>query len=258
MIEEDRANIRKVCFRGKTPSTEERPLFIATAETGGNCKSTILEGFLQEIPNIVYLDADQRSLKYMINTYRQDMTHLKYSQDGFEVTAMNAYKRWAPGSTYISSSLLNEAFEERYNIAHGTTSTGDHVEGMYVNLRAANYKIILLLCYSSAESRHEATEHRAKTQDFVQATPQNLREKALLFPRRVPIYFEHADVIHLYWTDHFLQGSTLAATFEREKGLQVLNQDSLAKFTAQYNMEREGTDLAPLETCYGGGSTSKH
>lgn len=121
---------------------------------------------------------------------------------------------------------------------------------MYTNLRAAGYKIILLLCYSTAENRQVATEHRAKVQGFIQATSKNLREKALLFPRRFPIYFKYADVVHLYWTDHFLEGSTLVAPFEREQGLQVHNKESFAKFNAQYDKEREGTDLKPLETYF--------
>ena len=64
-----------------------------------------------------------------------------------------AYEKWRWGSNYIASTLINEAFEKGYNIAHGTTSTSEHVAKIYEQLKKNNYKITLLLCNSTDKNR---------------------------------------------------------------------------------------------------------
>ncbi len=68
LIEKDLKVVRSVCFDGVKPA-EHAPFFLTTAGGPGSRKSTILERFVASHPEYqggVYLDPDQRGLKFII------------------------------------------------------------------------------------------------------------------------------------------------------------------------------------------------
>lgn len=246
LIHCDLKNIKELCFRDTTPSKE--PMYIATAGGPGACKSTILEIFLHNRPNCVYADPDQRALKYMINTYHQSLSNYEgITYPNHQELCKNAYNKWRNASNYIANTIINEAFANGYNIAHGTTSTAKTIESLYQRLKQKKYKIILLLCYAPDETRLKANEHRTNVQGFVQVTPEDAINKGKMFHQRFPIYFNYADKIYFYWTEDFLKGSVHAATYEKGKGLIVTNNEALRNFTQKYDDDRKGSNLPSFD-----------
>lgn len=246
LINEDFKNIKTLCFRNTTPATEQ-PLYVATAGGPGACKSTVLETYLQGKPNFVYADPDQRSLKFMMNTYHQSLTqyHVSASKN-YNDLQKSAYDKWRGGSNYIANTILNDAFDKGYNVAHGTTLTGPTIEPFLKKVKAKGYKIILLLCFAPDEERVKAVTSQAN-RGFLQADPQDVINKGKVFPERFPIYFEYADEIQLYWMDDSTKGSCYAATWTNDGKLVVENQAAFDAFTQQYNRARSGKTLLSLD-----------
>ncbi|MBM3610292.1 MAG: hypothetical protein FJX18_02020 [Alphaproteobacteria bacterium] len=240
LIKEDLNNIDRLLFRGKKPS--KHPFYIATAGGPGACKSTILETLLHEDPsfkNVVYVDPDPQSLRLMINTYlTKSLSFYAISKkESFAKAQMNAYNYWRGGSNYIACTLLNKAFDKRFNIAHGTTSTSPAVENLYKTLKANGYKIYLVLCYAEPETRANAIAHRSVTQANYQVTPEDAVEKGKVFPERFPIYFKYADSLRFYWTCDFSTGSKEVARIEN-KSLKIFDKSGYETFVEQYTKER--------------------
>ena len=162
LINEDLKNIDQLVFRGTKPS--KAPFYVATAGGPGACKSTTLETILHEDPsfqNAVYIDPDPQSLRLMINTYlTKSLSFYTISKkESFAKAQMDAYNYWRGGSNYIACTLLNKAFDKKFNIAHGGTSTSPAVENLYKTLKAKGYKIYLVLCYAEPETRASAIAH---------------------------------------------------------------------------------------------------
>lgn len=250
LIYEDYRNIKSLCFRNMT-SAKDNPIYIGTAGGPGASKSTILEYYLRDKPNYTYLDPDQRALRYMINTYLQEFTNHKISQIADPTKLLqNAYNKWRGASNYIASSLLNEAYANRYNIAHGTTATSPHISSFFKNLKNKSYKIVLLLCYSTDENRVNALNNRAEKQFFLQVDPDDIVKKGKMFPERFKDYFQYADEIHFYWTDKFNEGSKHAASLVRNSDIKIHDAAAMEKFTQQYEHDRNAlnkNEIFPLE-----------
>jgi len=233
-LNRDLKNIRETCFDEKTPA-KEQPVYVATAGAPGACKSTILETYLHDKQNIVYVDPDQRALCFMINTYYQTLTCYNISQAKSPQDLLkDSYNKWREASNYVSNTLLNESYSGGYNIAHGATSTSSAIKFLYQGLKRKNYKIVLLLCGASDRTRVATCRHRFLTQGFLQESSQDLINKGTMFSERLATYFEYADEIYVYWTDDFLKGSTLAATYTKDGGLIVCNQKTLDCFVKKY------------------------
>ena len=247
LLQDDLENIRKLCFRGIS-APEEQKTYVATAGAPGAGKSTILETYLHDKSNFVYLDRDQRALKFMINTYCQELTNYKIRKiSDMKILLQKAYEKWREGSVYIVSTLINEALEKGYNIAHGTTSTNEQVAPLFEQLKKNNYKIILMLCYSTEQNRENALQYRIKNQCFYQADPHEAAERAKVFPERFPLYFQYADEIQLYWIDHFLKGAVLAATLIKGQKMTLYERAALQKISHQYDQDRKGKKLESLQ-----------
>ena len=186
----------------------------------------------------------------MINTYYQDLNYAKISQNkSYQNLLLEAYNKWRYASNYICDLVLNKAFAEKYNIAHGTTSTAPDkiMASLYEKLKIMGYKITLLLCYADSNTRLATIKHRAEKQAFVQSSDADVINKGQMFPNRFPVYFQYADNILLYWTpENFLQeGSVLAATWSKSDGLQVENESAYKSFMAKYKSD---TDKETLPT----------
>lgn len=247
LIEKDYLNIKDLCFDGCSKSGEL--VYLATAGGPGASKSTILENVLAHQNNFVYLDPDQRALKFMIHTYLQSLSCYQISRaDSYQKLLQNAYTKWRGASNYIANTIFNDAFIGGYNIAHGTTSTSKAIEKLYKKLKENGYKIKLLLCGSSDQNRVNAINHRSKVQGFCQVAKQDVIDKGKWFFERLPIYFKYADELDLFWTDNFLHGSSLVATYNKTTGLKAFDQEGMNKFKKAYDEARkesmpEFTDL---------------
>ena len=213
-IAKDLQVVRSVCQVSEALS-KEKPLYLASAGGPGSRKSTILERFIQNHPEYqsgVYLDPDQRALKFMAHTYySQSLNALQAaSNPNYLEIQKAAYEKWRGASNYMTFVLLEEAFEKRANIIHGTTLTGAYVPEFLQKLKAEGYHITLVLCYCEDDVRKEAVEYRNSEQRFYQSTPEDG-----LFIENLSFYFEYADTLHLYWSDDLLAEERLAATFDQ-------------------------------------------
>lgn len=233
-IDQDLNNIRALVFRGKT-GNQSKPLYIATAGGPGSSKSTIFETILQrdEYKNYAYLDPDQRALRFM-HTYLESVNLYEVSQrKTFQEVLESAYHKWRGGSNYIWNTLTNEAFAGKYHIALGSTSSSPFIEQHYKILKSQGYQIELVLCGSKDQNRVASLDHRAKEQGFIQIAEKDIMDKGRMFYERMPIYFQYADVLHIYWTEDFKKGSIKVATFDHGKKT-VFDQKGLDSFAQDF------------------------
>lgn len=218
-IAKDLEVVRSVCFGKGISNHADRPFYLATAGAPGARKSTILERFLQAHPEYstgIYLDPDQRGLKFMAHTYyAQSLNALRAgsSPDYLEVQKA-AYEKWRGASNYITLTLLEEAFHKRADVVHGTTLTGGHVPEFLQKLRSEDYRLTLILCACEDSVRKEAIEYRNNEQRFYQSTPEDAVSKGKFFTEKLGVYFATADTIYLYWSDDLFSEERLAAIFE--------------------------------------------
>lgn len=231
-VEEDYQRLRGFIFKDVLIKKD----YIATAGGPGASKSTILETYLHDQKlGYVYIDPDQRALRYMMGTYIFDMNLYNISQSSsFAALLETNYTKWRGASNYIANRLLNEAVERGYAIAHGTTSTAKVVESLYEKLKKNGYTITLLLCASSDDNRFNAIDMRAKEQGFIQSSKEDVVKKGEGFFDTMPLYFKWADQLHLYWVDHFKKGFVVAATYTPSKGISVANEKAFSSFKGHY------------------------
>lgn len=253
-IRMDLKHIEDLAFDAKKPSPEKARLYIATVGAPGASKSTILENYLEKHYEIakacVYMDPDQRALKFMTATYWQSMTCGRISKSPlYQDCARAAYEKWRGASNYIANTLLNKAYTQGFSIAHGTTSQSPQVVDLYKKLRQKDYKIVLLMCMSDAENRALAVKQREEKQGFVQSTQTDFVEKEKAILKNMPNYFQYADVIHVYWVEKFDQGATQVATFAKENGwvTHAGQQKWVAKIKAVYE-ENKSLDMPAFDT----------
>jgi hypothetical protein len=257
-IEKDLLVVRNVCFP-EHPQPKERPLYLATAGSPGSRKTTILERFLKTHPeysDCVYLDPDPRTLKYMVHTYiSRSLSPLAAAETGdYRTVIKQAYDKWRGGSNYISATLLEEAFQLRYDIAHGTTLTGEVVPRLLQTIHDAGYDIALLLCSCEDEFRVNAITHRNEVQRFYQSSPEDALSKGKFFPQRMPTYLAYADKLYFYWSDDLAVPERLAATYENGT-VTILDTDAWNRFAHKYEKDRaalqaEGKELPAWEALF--------
>lgn len=254
-IEKDLIVVQGVCFP-ENPQSKDHPIYIATAGSPGSRKTTILEKFLKshsDYADCIYLDPDPRALKYMVNTYiSRSLSPLVISETkDYGTVIKNAYNKWRYGSTHICAALLEKAFQNRYDVAHGTTLTGDVVPRLLKTLKEAGYEITLLLCSAEDEFRVQAIQHRNEVQRFYQSSPEDAIAKGKFFPQRMETYFTYANKLYFFWSDSLDTPERLAASYEEGK---LLIHDPLAWdcFVQKYEKDRqalhaEGKDLPSFQ-----------
>jgi len=237
-IERDRKNIRELCVL-QANKGQKKLIYVATAGGPGASKTTILESYLKDHSGFIYVDPDQRALKFMINTYLQEMNNYTLSQSAsYHNLLKDAYTKWRGASNYIANSILNEAYAEKFAIAHGTTSTTKHLESFYKKLKARGYRITLLLCSSSEENRLKAIAHREAEQCIVQSTHEDIVQKGQIFFENLPIYFRYADEIRFFWIEDFSQGWIEVGNYSKNNGLKKHHRD-FEKFKSAYESFRQ-------------------
>lgn len=240
LIKKDLSVVRSVCFENTT--AKNPPIYLATAGAPGAGKTTILERFLYSHPEYkeaAYLDPDARSLKFMVHTYHAlSMNSLIISNtDQFDKVIKNAYDKWRAGSNYIALTLIEEAFNHGYSVAHGTTSTGAHVPDLFTKLKENGYQIVLLLCSSPDDFRYDSIDYRNKVIRFYQSAPEDALNKGVYFAQRMSSYFAHADKIYFYWNENLETPEKLAAIWENGE-FEIYDQTSLNSFINKYEKDR--------------------
>jgi hypothetical protein len=241
-VEKDLKVVRDVCF--DQPQTQgDRPFLIATAGGPGSRKSTILERFIEKHPEYakgIYLDPDQRALRFMVHTYyKRSLNALATaSNNDYSVVRKLSYEKWRDASNYITLTLMEEALRSRQSIVYGTTATGEHVEAFFKKLRSRGYDITLLLCSCNDETRAEAVSYRNSVQKFYQCTPEDAVSKGKNFPVRMPVFFAQANTLYLFWSDSIHQSERLAAIL-RNGNMEIVDAQALDLFISKYNADRE-------------------
>ena len=122
----------KTCIFNSIPSSQKPLIYLATARAPGASKSTVLETNLKSHPHFIYIDPDQRTLKFLIHTYVKSLNNYAISQaSSYKTLAQKQYLKWRDASNYIAYNLLNEAYDNNFSIAHGTTSTKKDLEAFF-------------------------------------------------------------------------------------------------------------------------------
>jgi hypothetical protein len=241
-IGKDLEVVRSICFAGAQQS-RGRPLYLATAGAPGSRKTTILERFLQSDPSLaglVYVDSDQRALKFMAHTYYNQSLSASVLGNSLSYAGAvkNAYEKWRGASNYIALTLLEEAFLEKRSIAHGITSTGAHTPKFLEKVKAAGYEVTYLLCSCEDAFRQNAIQYRNEEQKFYQSSPEDAISKGKLFPQRMAAYFTYADTIYFFWSDNLATPERLAGVLKNGK-LKVLDVQALDLFFRKFEKDRE-------------------
>jgi predicted ABC-type ATPase len=232
-IDKDYKNIRELCL-SQADKEQKKLIYVATAGGPGASKSTILETYLHNNPGFVYVDPDQQALRFMINTYLQEINSYAISKNASYLQLLkDTYGKWRGASNYIANSILNEAYSKNLAIAHGTTSTSKQMGSFYEKLKKRGYKIILFLCASSEKNRLEAIAHREKEQCFIQSTREDLIQKGQMFFENFPIYFKYADEIKFFWIEDFSQSWIEVGSYSRSAGFKKQDKD-FEKFKNAY------------------------
>lgn len=241
-IAKDLKVVKSVCFPEK-PESKTRPRYLATAGSPGSRKTTTLERFLDTHPDYascIYIDPDPRTLKYMVHTYvSRSLNPLTIAKVGdYNEVIKQGYEKWRLGSLYISGVLLEEALENHYDVAHGTTLTADFVPRLLQTIRDAGYEITLLLCSAEDNFRSDAIRYRNEVQRFYQCSPEDAVNKGKFFPQRMETYFTYADRLHFYWSDDLQTAERLAASWENGR-LTIIDQEAWERFGQKYEGVRQ-------------------
>lgn len=240
--------VRSVCLCNINESEDiEKPLYLATAGGPGARKTTILERFLRDnslLSKTTYIDPDQRALKFMSHTYySQSLSALVIGDyENYSMAVKNAYEKWRGGSNFIALTLLEDAFLHKRNIAHGTTSTGEHIPKFLAKVKDAGYAITLLLCSCEDAFRKKAIQYRNEEQKFYQSSPEDALNKGKFFPQRMSAYFTYADTLYLYWSDDLATQERLAAVL-KDGGLEVLDMQAFNLFVQKFENDRESLNV---------------
>ena len=240
-VERDYRHIREDAFADKTPEAG-RKLYIATAGAPGAGKSTVLDQETQggqdpRYANAVFVDPDRGALEHM-RTYRGLLTAGDKAGMGIKEAGIQAYDRARPASNVISNLIYNEAVEGGHNVIHGTTNTAPVVGKSLEKLKAAGYETKLLLVSASDDTRLASVQRRNDQEAFYQSTPEDFKQKSVMFAQRHMDYFKGADEVSLYWHDAPGKNAVKAAEY-KEGALTVVNPEAFKAYTDKYETDRQ-------------------
>jgi predicted ABC-type ATPase len=246
-LDMDKRYIVESLFHGKQPVAHGEPkIYLATAGGPGAGKTTILEQYLAAAKeasyrSMVVSDPDQPILRMMGNLNVRHMQSLARVADAGSTGAANkaAYDFCRDGSNYIAYAVLNKAVAGGYNIAHGTTSTGDKVPDNVSLLKAQGYQVHYLLVAAPDKVRTQNVQHRVTAQANYQSTPEDVKDKGGRFWEMLPFYFKQADKVDLYFSAKPLQQNHVATVVGN--AVTVHDAKGLSGFVREYEKVREAS-----------------
>jgi hypothetical protein len=199
----------------------------------------------QDIPP-VFCDPDRGVMVYM-SVYQKKLNDAQnIAKKGVTKNRKDAYEDCRALSNAIVNRILNEAVVKRRSIAHGTTLTTTH---LLPSIQQYGYKIHLLVCGASNETRSALSEARENVEGYYQATQQDIIDKGKKFPSCHQEYFKYADILDIYYTTSSSSSSlanpianTLAATYEDKKQTPVVHDKEI--FVAYKNLYHAAQNIA--------------
>jgi predicted ABC-type ATPase len=220
LMSKDRPIVRQICFEESAPAKNK--IYLATAGAPCAGKSTVLEQMMHfdgRYRKLVKVDPDRWAMLFMLYTYVNYMMSPRMiaSAKNYQDAQIKAYDVCRPASNIISLEIMNDAIENGYSVAHGTTLTSPHIAGLLQSLKNQGYEVHLLVCMASDETRASAANHRCTAQGYYQSTPEDVREKGILLPQRMQTYFEYADELGFFWRKGANENATLAAQIKGQK-----------------------------------------
>ena len=256
LIEKDRVIIRDMCLDGRKPVTDGKPIYAATAGAPLAGKSTIFEQKLAQDPefldNAVKVDPDRWGLLFMPNLYHGYLMAAgavagKNTED-YKFAQQRAYNIARPASNFITLEIMNEAFDKRLDVLHGTTMTNPRFPKLLGDIKGEGYDIDLTVVSADDDTRAQAQGYRSDVQGFYQSTPEDVKSKGLDFPQRLKDYFAHADCLDLYWRDDYKGDAKKTASYV-DGVKQVFDNVAHTQFVNKYIEDRallkreQGVDL---------------
>lgn len=237
-LDKDFIVVQSVCFDNAQSVQDRLPRYVATAGEPGARKTTILERFIHDHPDLdhsVYLDSHQRALRYMVHTYyNQSLNHrMITAAQSYDKLLKEAYLKWQDGSDYIVMNLFERAIQNHYDIVFGTDSTDPQTRKFLTRFKDLGYRIELLLCSCENNVLEDALDRRNQEMGF--ALPHS---KEKLFALTMPVYFELADKLYFYWSDDLAHPERLAAVLDG-KTFEIFDLEAYINFVNQYEIDRK-------------------
>ena len=242
LVERDRPILHQICFQNAQPVEGRKPIYVATAGAPLAGKSTVLEqemaGNPERYRNIVKVDPDRWGMLFMANTYHGHLmaASIVANAPDFQTAQGRAYDIARPGSNFLTLEILNEAVDGNYDIAHGTTMTGEHIKDLLSGLKQKGYEIDLLLCGAEDEMRADAQQYRANVQGYYQSTPDEVISKGIAFPQKMKDYFELGDNLAVFWRDGVIDNAVKAAVYTNGQRI-ILDQRAYDRFVNKYKAD---------------------
>jgi len=192
----DKVSLGQYLFAEALP--QKKPEYIATAGAPGSGKSTLLDLQTTGI-NGVFIDPDRYTMTAMTAYRLYLLSAGMIAKHGNEAANRLAYNVCRGASNAMSLQWLNECVSRSLNIKHGTTLSGKPSRSFLQGLKNNGYRTRVLVCLASKETILSCLEHRRENQAYYQSTPEDELAKIGLFYDRLPMYFEEADIVEVYY-----------------------------------------------------------
>lgn len=250
LVSRDRDITRDFAFANALKPVDRNPIYLATAGAPLAGKSTELDRTVMDEDgdyyNCVKIDPDMWTMKMMIHSYQGYLMSQGMIAEAktFKAAQIKAYDLCRPASNYYSLKWMNEAAENGYDIAHGTTMTSPHVGGLMDSIKNKGYDVHLIVLAAPDDIRGQASSYRQETQANYQSTPEDVISKGAAFHERMPTYFDKADKLSLRWRNAVQGDAVVAAIYDKGQKT-IVDEQAYNDFVSFYQ-----GDMAVCEQTY--------
>lgn len=229
-------------IQARKPSHSDQPKIVLTAGAPGVGKTTLLQRYVQQLPDFAYICPDDVCLKQMKMTYGE---YVKKTRD-----LAGGYLKWRAGSNYGHHLITAHLVQSKTNFLYGTTASSDKT-GLFLDfLKKNGYQIEILHVMAPDQVRWDSIAKRDKV--FVQQSSQDVINKQLLVHERIQdTFLKYADKIFFYYRDGVdnpaILGGAWIATEDGKGYLEIANPEILEKVKALHNSVCEGMNKPHLK-----------
>lgn len=215
---------------------------VMTAGAPGAGKTVLMEKHLKQSleanNHFAYVDPDAVCLKFMDNTWGQEMQQpCDCSVEGMKRFRKHLYDKWRPGSNAACHTILGHLIKEGKGFYFGTTSSSPMTKHFLQFLKDQEYQIHMLCVFAPDEVRWDSIVERDKI--FVQTTQEDVISKSPLVIERVKdTFLDYADQIDFYYRQEVDQDAVLVAKWFKESEkefLEVVNLQMYEELKTLYN-----------------------